>query len=85
MDYSIFPKLPNDATKEPMFLGNPVNLARYEKQRYENFEKLTEKQISQFWRPEEVDLSRDRIDFRQKLSDAERHIFYKQFEIPNVA
>lgn len=75
MDYSIFPKLPNDATKEPMFLGNPVNLARYEKQRYENFEKLTEKQISQFWRPEEVDLSRDRIDFRQKLSDAERHIF----------
>lgn len=75
MDYSIFPKLPNDATKEPMFLGNPVNLARYEKQRYENFEKLTEKQISQFWRPEEVDLSRDRMDFKQKLSDAERHIF----------
>lgn len=75
MDYSIFPKLPNDATKEPMFLGNPINVARYEKQRYEVFEKLTEKQISFFWRPEEVDLSRDRIDFRQKLSDAERHIF----------
>lgn len=75
MDYSIFPKLPNDATKEPMFFGNPVNVARYEKQRYENFEKLTEKQISQFWRPEEVDLSRDRMDFKQKLSDAERHIF----------
>lgn len=75
MDYSIFSKLPNDATKEPMFFGNPINVARYDKQHYEVFEKLTEKQISFFWRPEEVDLSRDRIDFRQKLSDAERHIF----------
>ena len=62
MQYSTFPKTPNNALIEPMFLGQPVNVARYDQQKYETFEKLIEKQISFFWRPEEVDLSRDRID-----------------------
>ncbi|MDE5285865.1 MAG: ribonucleotide-diphosphate reductase subunit beta, partial [Buchnera aphidicola] len=38
------------------------------------FEKLIEKQLSFFWRPEEIDLSRDRIDFNS-LSKHEKHIF----------
>jgi ribonucleotide reductase beta subunit family protein with ferritin-like domain len=75
MEYSIFPKLANDATKEPMFLGNNINVQRYDRQRFEVFDKLYERQISFFWRPEEIDLSRDRIDFKNNLSDAERHIF----------
>lgn len=75
MNYSIFPKKPNDATKEPMFLGKPVNVARYDTQKYTTLDKYYEKQISQFWRPEEVDLSRDRIDFNQTLTPAEQHIF----------
>ena len=72
--YSIFPKMVNDATTEPMFLGNNINVQRYDKQKYEFFDKMYEKQISFFWRPDEIDLSRDRIDFG-KLSDAEKHIF----------
>lgn len=72
--YSIFPKVVNDATTEPMFLGNNINVQRYDKQKYEFFDKMYEKQISFFWRPDEIDLSRDRIDFG-KLSDAEKHIF----------
>jgi ribonucleoside-diphosphate reductase beta chain len=60
--------------KEPMFFGSPVNVARYDQQKHPIFEKLIEKQISFFWRPEEIDVSKDRIDF-QKLSDAEKHIF----------
>lgn len=74
MKYSTFNKIKNDATKEPMFFGNPVNVARYDQQRHPIFEKLTEKQISFFWRPEEVDVSKDRVDF-QKMSLAEKHIF----------
>ena len=74
MKHSIFPKQPNDATQEPMFLGNGVNVARYDKQKYEIFEKLTERQLSFFWRPEEIDVSRDRIDF-MKLPEHEKHIF----------
>lgn len=57
-----------------MFFGNPVNVARYDQQKHEIFEKLIEKQISFFWRPEEVDVSKDRLDF-QALSDSEKHIF----------
>jgi ribonucleoside-diphosphate reductase beta chain len=60
--------------EEPMFFGNPVNVARYDQQRHPFFEKLTEKQLSFFWRPEEVDVSRDRVDF-QSLTEAEKHIF----------
>jgi len=60
--------------KEPMFFGNPVNVARYDQQKFEVFEKLIEKQLSFFWRPEEIDVSRDRIDFLN-LPDHEQHIF----------
>ncbi|HBL6848899.1 TPA: ribonucleotide-diphosphate reductase subunit beta [Escherichia coli] len=75
MSYSTFRLGANDATKEPMFLGQSVNVARYDQQKYRDFEKLTERQLSFFWRPEEVDISSDRIDFNTKLRDHERHIF----------
>lgn len=74
MNYSIFPETHNDQLKEPMFLGQPVNVARYDQQKYEIFEKLIEKQLSFFWRPEEVDISQDRIDYAD-LPDHEKHIF----------
>ncbi|MFT0851650.1 class Ia ribonucleoside-diphosphate reductase subunit beta [Achromobacter sp. F4_2707] len=74
MSYSIFPKTDNDQLKEPMFFGQPVNVARYDQQKYPIFEKLIEKQLSFFWRPEEVDISQDRIDY-QNLPDHEKHIF----------
>ncbi|GAM75455.1 ribonucleotide reductase [Vibrio ishigakensis] len=57
-----------------MFLGQPVNVARYDQQKFEIFEKLIEKQLSFFWRPEEVDVSSDRIDYN-KLPEHEKHIF----------
>lgn len=72
--YSTFNREPNNALLEPMFLGNPVNVARYDQQKYEVFEKLIEKQLSFFWRPEEIDVSRDRLDF-SKLPEHEKHIF----------
>jgi ribonucleoside-diphosphate reductase beta chain len=74
MKYTTFNQKNNDPLKEPMFFGNPVNVARYDQQKHPIFEKLIEKQISFFWRPEEVDVSKDRVDF-QKLSDPEKHIF----------
>lgn len=48
MSYSTFPKTKNDALNEPMFFGQPVNVARYDQQKYEVFEKLIEKQLSFF-------------------------------------
>ena len=84
MSYSTFSKTKNDALKEPMFFGQPVNVARYDQQKYEVFEKLIEKQLSFFWRPEEIDVSRDRIDYAN-LPEHEKHIFISQSEIPNLA
>lgn len=74
MTYSIFSQTPNNALKEPMFFGQPVNIARYDQQKHPIFEQLIEKQLSFFWRPEEVDVSKDRIDFGN-LSSHEQHIF----------
>lgn len=56
------------------FFDDSVDVARYDKVKYPAFEKLTEKQISFFWRPEEIDLSRDGKDFKS-LTDHEKHIF----------
>ena len=74
MTYSTFNRTKNDALKEPMFFGQNVNVARYDQQRHAIFEKLIEKQLSFFWRPEEVDLSTDRKDF-MAMAEHEKHIF----------
>lgn len=74
MKYTTFNQQASNPLAEPMFFGNPVNVARYDQQKHQVFEKLIEKQISFFWRPEEVDVSKDRVDF-QSLSDSEKHIF----------
>lgn len=74
MAYTTFNQEPNNALLEPMFLGNSVNVSRYDQQRFMAFEKLIEKQLSFFWRPEEVDVSKDRADW-QSLTPSEKHIF----------
>lgn len=60
--------------ESPMFFGEPVDIARYDTVRYTQFEKITDKQLGFFWRPEEVDLSKDSKDFND-LNDNEQHIF----------
>ncbi|WP_049235990.1 class Ia ribonucleoside-diphosphate reductase subunit beta [Moraxella canis] len=74
MSYSIFCQTKNNALLEPMFFGQPVNVSRYDQQKHPIFEQLIEKQLSFFWRPEEIDVSKDRIDFAE-LSTHEQHIF----------
>ena len=79
MTYTTFNQNSFDATKEFMFFGQQVNVSRYDIQRYNIFEKLIEKQLSFFWRPEEIDLSTDRKDF-SSLSPHERHIFLSNLQ-----
>lgn len=74
MAYTTFSHIQNDQLKEPMFFGQPVNVARFDQQKHGIFEKLIERQLSFFWRPEEVDVSQDRIDF-QNMPEHEKHIF----------
>ena len=74
MTYRSFNQKKFSALTQPMFLGEQVNVARYDQQRYPIFEQLIEKQLSFFWRPEEIDLQRDRKDFLG-LPENEKHIF----------
>lgn len=74
MHYTVFNQQFHDQMTEPMFLGKPLNISRYDQQKYPFFEQLIEKQLSFFWRPEEVDLGRDRIDYTN-LPAHEQHIF----------
>ena len=71
---SVFHTEKIDFTTQPAFFGPRVNIARYDKQRYRIFESLTDKQLGFFWRPEEVDVTRDSKDFKS-LTAHEQHIF----------
>jgi len=59
-----------------MFLdpsGGPT-IQRYDTLKYKTFDKLTDKQLGFFWRPEEVDIYQDAKDFKG-LTEHEQHIF----------
>ena len=45
-----------DIKKQPMFFGQPLGVQRYDSAKYLVFEKLTQRQLGYFWRPEEVSL-----------------------------
>lgn len=79
MPYSIFNKNNTNTLEQPMFFGDSVNIARFDKQKFEVFEKLTQTQLSYFWHPEEVDISKDRLDFA-KLLPHEKHIFISNLQ-----
>lgn len=83
MLYSTFNQNKNNQLEEPIFLGQSVNLSRFDQQKYEIFEKLAEKSLSFFWRAEEVDLTRDRVDFAN-LSEHERHIFLSNLKYQSL-
>ena len=63
-------------TKAKMFLdpAGGVAVQRYDTLKYKQFDKLTDKQLGFFWRPEEVDILKDATDFKN-LTDFEKHIF----------
>lgn len=71
---TVFNQANTDLLNQPMFFGDSPNIARYDVQKYSIFEKLTDTQHSFFWRPEEVDLTKDQRDYKT-LEAHEKHIF----------
>jgi len=63
-----------ERNKVKMFLDGNVDIQRYDVLKYKQFDKLTDKQLGFFWRPEEVDILKDAKDFKD-LTDFEQHIF----------
>ncbi len=71
---SVFNKQNKNHLKSTLFLGEELGVQRYEEMKYPVIDKLTEKQLSFFWLPQEVELSKDAKDFKD-LTDHEQHIF----------
>jgi len=54
-----------DFKKNPMFFGDEkLGIQRYDVPKYENLMNLFSQQISYFWRPEEINLEKDKADFK---------------------
>lgn len=54
------------------FFDDTTDIARYDKVKYPQFEKLTKQQLSYFWLPEKYDLGKDAKDFRYNLTPNEQ-------------
>src|SRR6056300_1771953 len=63
-----------DHTEKKAFFDGELGMQRYDTLKYRQFDKLTDKQLGFFWRPEEVDVLRDAKDFKD-LTPWEQHIF----------
>jgi ribonucleoside-diphosphate reductase beta chain len=75
MSYSVFDSNNRkDHTQVKAFFDNAPTIARYDKQKYGWIEKLTDRQLGFFWRPEEIDIYKDSKDFKE-LTEHEQHIF----------
>ncbi|QAX99269.1 NrdB [Salmonella phage SeSz-1] len=68
----------SDNTGLPFF-GDPVSIQRYDIVAWPFVQKWYEKGLSQFWRPEEVDVTKDKADFAT-LSAAEQHIYFSNLK-----
>ena len=65
--------------KFPYFLGRGPDVARFDMQKRPVFEKLIEKQLSFFWRPEEIYLGEDQKQF-QDLDGDEKRVFVENLK-----
>jgi len=63
-----------DTRKQPLFLGEPLALQRYDQLKYPKLYDLAEQMEEYFWRAKEVSLMKDRNDYLE-LSKAERFVF----------
>ena len=63
-----------DAMSQPLFLGKDLGVQRFDIIKYPVFANLDSKMMEFFWRPQEVELKKDRSDFKE-MSDNEKFIF----------
>ncbi|SVB01770.1 uncharacterized protein METZ01_LOCUS154624 [marine metagenome] len=61
-------------TEANAFLDGDLGFQRFDSIKYRNLDKLTDRQLGFFWRPEEVDCNKDFTDFKN-LTEHEQHIF----------
>jgi ribonucleoside-diphosphate reductase beta chain len=74
MKRSVFKVNIKSHLEKDLFFDEGVDIARYDVVKYPLFQKLYEKMLSFYWTPDEIDVTKDKIDF-SKLTKNEQHIF----------
>jgi ribonucleotide reductase beta subunit family protein with ferritin-like domain len=74
MGTTVFNARKVDTTKQQMFFGPPLGMQQYCTYKYPDFDKLTQSMLGYFWRPEEVSLQKDRVDYKT-LNSQQKHIY----------
>ena len=74
MKKSVFKINTKGHMEKDLFFDEGVDIARYDMVKYPPLQKLYEKMLSYYWTPDEIDVTKDKIDFG-KLTDNEKHIF----------
>lgn len=73
----IFDTTKVDFTQQPIFFGNGRNLQRFDIVKYPWMLKSAERMRSLFWIPQEISLTKDRNDYKNKLQKSEKFILSK--------
>jgi ribonucleoside-diphosphate reductase beta chain len=74
MKKSVFEINTKGHLEKNLFFDEGVDIARYDVVKYPAIQKLYEKMLSFYWTPDEIDVTKDKIDFG-KLTENEEHIF----------
>ena len=74
MKKSVFEINKKNHLDKTLFFDEGVDIARYDVVKYPAIQKLYEKMLSFYWTPDEIDVTKDKIDFN-KLTPNEQHIF----------
>ena len=74
MKKSVFKINTKGHMEKDLFFDEGVDIARYDIVKYPPLQKLYEKMLSFYWTPDEIDVTKDKIDFG-KLTKNEQHIF----------
>lgn len=74
MSFTVFNQKDTDLLNQPIFLGENLNVARFDQMKYRFMDMAAENQLSLFWMPTEVDVSKDRRDFAL-LDKGQQYIF----------
>lgn len=76
---SIFNETPVNYNLSPLVFGDGLNIQEYASPKYPLIEKINEKMLSLFWRPEEVSLMKDRGDFKT-MTAGEQFVFVSNIQ-----
>lgn len=72
-------KIKLDIMKEPVFFGKGRNIQRYDIMKYPEFYDLAEKMDANYWKPAEIGLTQDGLDYKE-LIEVAQNIFNKNLK-----